>query len=206
MSYCGGGGEGAAAGGDGAGSLAAAGVAAVVCRPRWARAVAAGFSAGSAFRRVGALGSAFLRTRGLGAIWLGEDDLAPGAPPPATNRAVRAFLLSRCAGCAYEIGRQRGGAFAAVGVMLAQEAGQPALALTLGQPLRPLVASTAGAIGVEQRGRRLGAEILAPRYALGRRSLALLRESGVCPKASIAPPLLRRKPGIAAGRASCPTL
>ena len=57
------------------------------------------------------------------------------------------------------------------GCWCSARAGSPRgrLALALGQPLRALVAARAGAIGGKQLGRRLGAEILAPRHALRRR-------------------------------------
>ena len=90
-----------------------------------------------------------------------------GAAAPARRagwwRAPRAVRLRRSRRKPQQIVGERRRAFAAVGVVLAQEAREAALALVLGKPLRPLVAAAAGAVGRKQRGRGLGAEILAPR-------------------------------------------
>src|SRR6476619_5261410 len=111
MSYCfggaGGGGGGAATSGSGGGD----GTAAVAPgRPRCARALAAGSAGGAA-------------TGG-------------GAGVAAGSSSGRAALARpRSARNPGQIVRQRRGAFAAVGVVLAQEAREHARHLTLGQPL-----------------------------------------------------------------------
>ena len=108
---------------------------------------------------------------------------APGAPRGLVARAARG---SGCAGSCWkpqQIVGERRRAFAAVGVVLAQEAREAGLALVLGKPLRPLVAAAAGAVGRKQRGRGLGAEVFAPHRGLWRAVVALRAGRRSAPKA-----------------------
>jgi len=91
-------------------------------------------------------------------------------------RPRRARLRGRASRDIRKIAGQRRGTFAAVGVMLAQEVREAARKLAATEPLRALVTARAGAIAGKELGRRLGAEILAPRGALRRRGL-ILRET-----------------------------
>ena len=134
------------------------------------------------------------------------------------GRAVRA-----CARCAARVGgarRARFGlrgscwkaqqivgecrrAFAAVGVVLAQEAREAGLALVLGKPLRPLVAAAAGAVGRKQRGRGLGAQVFAPHRGLWRAVVALRAGRRSAPKAEHGSHRCRTTPKRPPGRTHC---